>query len=417
MIVNRAVQRIRGIFLFAIAVGLLLSLSSSPTSASKTDVVWPDIELAEYINGLNQPVHISHAGDGSGRLFVVEQPGRIRIVENDTLQSTPFLDITDRVHYSGEQGLLSVAFPPDYETNGQFYVYYTNKNSDNQVSRFTVSENADFVDPNSETLILNIAHPGRDNHNGGQIAFGPDGYLYVGPGDGGGTGDPDDNGQDPTSLLGKILRIDVEFMTPTPSDAPYRMHMPIVFGSMDPKPTYRIPADNPFVDTPGYRDEIWALGLRNPWRFSFDSGTGDLYIADVGQFSYEEIDFQPTSSNGGENYGWHIMEGAHCYDSPTCDMSGLTLPVAEYAHTPDCSITGGHVYRGNQNTSMQGFYFFGDYCTGRIWAMIKDTGTWQIKDILNSPYSISTFGEDEMGGLYLADLDGGGIYKINETIP
>lgn len=404
--------------LLALSLAMLLSLAPAPSPASLETVVWPEIEFSPYISGVDKPVHITHAGDGSGRLFVVEQPGRIRLVKGDSLLPTPFLDISARVLFGGEQGLLSVAFPPDYPEKGHFYVYYTNKSGDNQVSRFDLTGNPDLADPASEKLILYLNHPARDNHNGGQISFGPDGYLYIATGDGGGGGDPDQNAQDPASLLGKILRIAVEYYSPEPSNAPNRVHLPLIYGSSDPHPAYRIPADNPFVGTPGYRGEIWALGLRNPWRFSFDRLNGDLYIGDVGQGKYEEVDYQPASSAGGENYGWNIMEGPECYVGDTCDQTGLTLPVAYYGHGPECSITGGYVYRGQANPSMQGFYFYGDYCSGGVFALIQDAGQWQSDYLVSSTaYSITSFGEDESGELYLADLGGGVIYRINEAAP
>lgn len=407
-------KKLAGITL--VALNILIAFLVSPfhllSVAQDSEVVWPEIALEPVTDGFSQPVHIAHAGDGSGRLFVVEKNGYIRVVENQTIEPIPFLDIHDRVLAGGEQGLLSVAFPPGYAEKGYFYVYYTNQDGDNQVSRFRSTPDPDFADPDSEEIILYINHPDRENHNGGQIAFGPDGYLYIATGDGGGGGDPDDNGQDTSSLLGKLLRIDVEFDTPPPTDADHKVYLPILFDNSEQKPAYRVPADNPFGGIPGYVSEIWALGLRNPWRFSFDRLTGDLYTADVGQNTYEEVNHQDASSQGGENYGWNIMEGSHCFNSETCDQSGLTLPVSEYSHDLGCSVTGGYVYRGATSPSMEGYYFFADYCTGRIWALTRDSSTWTSQVLLNSPYSISTFGEDEIGELYLADLDGGAIYQV-----
>ncbi|MGB5261245.1 MAG: PQQ-dependent sugar dehydrogenase [Gammaproteobacteria bacterium] len=272
-----------------------------PVSAQ---VQFPTIALTLHVSGLTSPVHITHADDGSGRLFVVERGGQIRIVANQVLLSAPFLDISNRVSCCGERGLLSVAFPADFSTGNHFYVFYTDLAGRLQISRFFVpSQSPDQADSLSEEKILTIDHPTYSNHNGGQLAFGPDGHLYIGTGDGGGGGDPNNNGQNPGVLLGKMLRIDVESGA-TP---------------------YAVPADNPFVGNPAFRPEIWALGLRNPWRFSFDRLDGDLFIGDVGQDTYEEVDMQPLSSAGGENYGWNIMEGAHCFTDPQCDSTVMRV--------------------------------------------------------------------------------------------
>ena len=351
----------------------------------------PAITLTEQVGGLENPTHVTHAGDGSGRLFVTEKVGRVRVVREGTLLATTFLSITDRVRSTGsEQGLLSVAFPPDYESKGYFYVDYTDTDGDTVVARYHVTADPDVADPSSEEIVLTQTQP-FGNHNGGQLAFGPDGYLYIGMGDGGGGGDPQGNAQDPTTLLGKLLRIDVESGA-TP---------------------YGIPPSNPYTETADFEDEIWALGLRNPWRFSFDRATGDLYIGDVGQAEYEEIDFQPASSDGGENYGWNIMEGAHCYPSGPCDQTGLVLPVAEYEHSLGCSVTGGMVYRGSDSPSLEGIYFYGDYCSGRIWGLLRDGGRWHEKLLLDTNLTITSFGEDEAGNVYVADFWGGVIYRLS----
>ena len=290
-------------------------LQPQTTSASLPTVAWPQISVMPYLSGFSSPVHITNARDGSQRLFVVEQGGIIRVIENGAVLSTPFLDIHERVLFpgSGERGLLSVAFPPGYASKGYFYVYYTRLDGNNQTSRFPLKPGKpDEADPTTEQPIILFNHPNHNNHNGGQLAFGPDGYLYIGTGDGGGAGDPDGNAQNPASLLGKLLRIDVE-------------------SGIDP---YAIPASNPYTQTTGYRGEIWALGLRNPWRFSFDRQTGDLYIGDVGQNIEEEVDFQPASSSGGENYGWNILEGNRCY-SPSTECippARYVPPVAVYDH-------------------------------------------------------------------------------------
>jgi glucose/arabinose dehydrogenase len=337
--------------------------------------------------GLTRPTYLTHAGDD--RLFVVEQPGRIRLIEKGQLLDRPFLDITDKVSTDGnERGLLSVAFHPDYQANGQFFVNYTRQpDGTTVIERYTVSsDDPDRADDQSGKVILTIAQP-QANHNGGLIKFGPDGYLYIGMGDGGGQGDrhgPIGNGQNRDVLLGKLLRIDV-----TRQD------------------TYAVPPTNPF------RSEVWAYGLRNPWRLSFDRATGDLYVADVGQNTYEEVDFQPASSKGGENYGWRIMEGLHCYDPQAgCDQSGLVLPVAEYSHAEGgCSITGGYVYRGLQYPVLNGAYFFGDYCSGIIWSLQREGDQWQMTNRLEADRRISSFGEDMVGELYVID-HGGGVYRL-----
>jgi glucose/arabinose dehydrogenase len=354
----------------------------------------PNIQLSRYTGGFQNPTDIVSAKDGSNRLYVLEQAGTIRTVDNGTLQTSPFLDISDRVKSGGEEGLLSLAFPPNYANKRQFYVYYTNKNSDIVISRFRLQAGTNQADANSETVLLTIPHPNFTNHNGGKLAFGPDGYLYISVGDGGGAGDPNNNAQNPASLLGKVLRVDVE----SPGVA-----------------TYTIPATNPFLANADpanrYRDEIWALGLRNPWRISFDRQTGDLYIADVGQNQREEVNFQPANSSGGENYGWKIFEGTQRYSDG--NVSGLVAPLAEYSHSEGISVTGGYVYRGSEFPTLQGTYFYGDFANGKIWGVRRTGGTVENKLLLDSPYGISTFGEDEQGNLYVADYFNGDIYKIN----
>jgi glucose/arabinose dehydrogenase len=305
-----------------------------------------------------------------------------------------FLDITDRVNRGGdEEGLLGLAFDPAYQQNGYFYVYYSAANPRRSVvSRFKLDQqNADMADPQSEVIIMEVAQP-YANHNGGQLVFGPDGYLYIGLGDGGSAGDPHGNGQNLGTLLGKILRIDVSGLS-APGD-------------------YTIPVDNPFVGTEGARAEIWAFGLRNPWRFSFDSQTGLLWAGDVGQGSREEIDIIVK----GANYGWNIMEGLDCYlPSTGCNQSGLTLPVFEYDHSQGCSITGGYVYRGDRIPSLQGSYVYGDYCSGKIWALTYDGGAVTENILLvDTGLSITSFGEDPAGNLYILDRQGG-IYTLVQT--
>ncbi|RMG91767.1 MAG: glucose dehydrogenase [Chloroflexi bacterium] len=335
--------------------------------------------------GLTKPVFLTHAFDD--RLFIVEQPGIIRIAQNGTLLPEPFLDITDRVGSDAfEQGLFSVAFHPAYQENGRFFVNYTDKSGNTVIARYQVSENPNQANPDSETILLYIPQP-YANHNGGQLQFGPDGYLYIGMGDGGNAGDPLGHGQNPATLLGAMLRIDVDHTT---SDKPYA-----------------IPPDNPFITEANKLPEIWAYGLRNPWRFSFDRITGDMFIADVGQNQWEEVHFQPASSTGGENYGWNILEGSHCFIQANCATIGLELPIFEYDHSEGCSITGGYVYRGQQFPALWGNYFVADFCSGNIWAVTQtETGNWSARKVLESGLRISSFGEDVNGELYVVVMNG-----------
>ena len=340
--------------------------------------------------GIASPTVITNAGDGSGRLFLVEQTGAIRIVRNGALLPTPFLDLADRLSNGGERGLLGLAFPPGFSGKGYFYVNYT-RSADGAtvVSRFFVSPaDPDLALPAGEEIILTQAQPFA-NHNGGQLAFGPDGFLYVGLGDGGSGGDPQGNGQDPAILLGKLLRIDVEAGT-----------VP-----------YAIPAGNPFAN------EIWASGLRNPWRFSFDRLTGDLFLADVGQNIWEEINFQAAGAAGGANYGWNIFEGPDCF-SPAggcVEPPAYSAPIAFYNHDLGCSVTGGYVYRGPGNPGLQGVYLFGDFCSGRLWSLRPTATSWTMELLTQTNFSISTFGEDESGALYVADYASGAIYRIDAS--
>ncbi len=350
---------------------------------------WPEISLTLVAGGFKSPTHITNAGDRSGRLFVTEQAGKILIVKNNKILKAPFLDINDRVGCCDERGLLSAVFPDNYASKKYFYVNYTNTKGNTVIARYNLTSNPDIADIKSEDILLTIKQP-FSNHNGGQMAFGPDGYLYIGTGDGGLVGDPLNNAQDSGSLLGKMLKIDVES-----GNSPYS-----------------VPPDNPFLKKRGYRPEIWATGLRNPWRFSFDRQTGDLFIADVGQNKYEEINFQSPSSKGGENYGWNTLEGTHCYKSSRCNKAGLVLPAAEYDHSQGCSVTGGMVYRGKKFPSLQGIYFYSDYCSGRIWGLRQSGGVWLNTLLINSGLSVSTFGEDETGEIFLADYSKGDIYRV-----
>ncbi len=372
---------------------------SGSASANSLDAALPDqpgagppaIALEPLPARLERPVHITHAGDGSGRLFVVEKRGRIVALRDGVASPTSFLDISSLVGSSGsEQGLLGLAFHPRYRENGRFFVNYTDRAGDTVIASYQVSADPEVADPTSGRVLLSVDQPAA-NHNGGLVLFGPDGYLWIGLGDGGGAGDRFGNGQNRQTLLGKMLRIDVDHGDP-----------------------YGIPPDNPFAGSADTRPEIWALGLRNPWRYAFDRQTGDLYIADVGQNAWEEVDVQRAGSPGGENYGWPLMEGKHCYRS-SCDSSTYVAPVAEYGRDGGCSITGGHVYRGARVPSLWGRYVFGDYCSGRMWALDEPVpGAWRLVELPRTGLQISSFGEDEAGELYVAGYGDGRVYRIVE---
>jgi uncharacterized protein (TIGR03437 family) len=345
--------------------------------------------LLPVASGIVAPTDIQNAGDGSGRLFFVQQNGIVRLSRNGAATLATFLDISAKTRANGEQGLLGLAFSPNFAKNGRFYVNYTDLTGNTVIAQYRVSTNPDVADATTATVVLTIPQP-FPNHNGGQLRFGPDGYLYIGMGDGGSEGDPLHNGQNLGTLLGKMLRIDVE------SD-PGHVH---------------IPPDNPFVNTAGARPEIWAYGLRNPWRFSFDRATNDLWIADVGQDSFEEVDYQPASSHGGENYGWSVMEGMHCYQFG-CSFKGFTLPVAEYSHAEGCAVMGGFVYRGVVSPGLRGSYLYADWCSGVIWAVAHEGGEWAIRRLSTfNGAAITTFGQDEAGEIYLADANSGTIYHV-----
>jgi glucose/arabinose dehydrogenase len=352
----------------------------------------PLISLERIASGLDSPVSITHAGDS--RLFITLQPGQVVIWDGARILPTPFLDIRNMVSSDGERGLLSAAFHPRYAENGLFFVNYTNLQGDTVIARYHVSSDPNRADPDSARQLLLIDQP-FPNHNGGQLQFGPDGYLYIGMGDGGSGGDPGNRAQTLNTLLGKMLRIDVN------------------------ADTYSFPSSNPLVNNTAARPEIWALGLRNPWRFSFDRATGDLWIADVGQGDWEEIDFQPATSIGGENYGWRRMEGTHCYSPSTgCDTRNLVLPVIEYNHSGGaCSVTGGYVYRGASSPRLQGMYLYGDYCNGKIWSATRNgPAAPVIRQLLDTAFLISTFGEDLNGEVYVADINGS-VYRLYDARP
>ena len=366
----------------------LLGCSSPPGTAppATTD----SLRLVPVVtSGLSSPVYLTAPTGDTARLFVVEQSGQIRIVQHGQLLPAAFLDIHTRLVSGGEQGLLSVAFHPNYGTNGYLYVNYTDLNGDTRVERYTVSAaDSNLADTATHKLIIFIPQP-YTNHNGGLVMFGPDGMFYIGMGDGGSVGDPQNRAQSPDSLLGKLLRIDVDGGDP-----------------------YAIPAGNPFAASGGAK-EIWALGLRNPWRFAFDRSAGLLYIGDVGQGAWEEADVQPASQ-GGLNYGWRIMEGAHCYNPANCSSAGLVLPAVEYDHSNgQCAIIGGFVYRGTRFPALAGQYFYADLCAGWVRSfsyaggVVTGQTSWNL-DL--SPGSPLSFGEDARGELYL--LTGGGVYWI-----
>ena len=362
--------------------------SSSPVSAGDATASTAATIRLEQIGEFRSPVYLT-APAGDPRLFIVEQAGRIRVVKNGRAESNAFLDIADRVRSGGEQGLLSMAFHPEYRTNGQFFVNFTDKSGDTHVERFTVSRsNPDIADAASAKLVIKIDQP-YANHNGGLVMFGPDGMLYIGMGDGGSGGDPRGNGQNRNALLGKILRINVSRTEP-----------------------YSIPEGNPYRNGGG-RPEIWSTGMRNPWRFAFDRASGLLYIADVGQNQLEEINVEPAS-RGGLNYGWNTMEGDRCYGSGSCDRTGLVMPKVTFTHVGNnCSVTGGFVYRGRQIPSLAGTYFYSDYCAGWLKSFkmangaVTDQKTWTVPSLGH----VVSFGEDGAGELYILS-ESGKVWKI-----
>jgi glucose/arabinose dehydrogenase len=369
-------------------------ITTSPSVAPSLEPL-TSVSLEQVTAGLSDPIGVTNAGDGSGRLFVNERGGRIRVVNPDgSLRATVFVDLSGRIEAGGERGLLGVAFHPQFATNGRLFVHYSRAGDGATViSELTASADRSTADAASERVIFTLDQPFA-NHNGGEIAFGPDGFLYIGLGDGGSGGDPFGNGQNRQVLLGKILRIDVD-------------------GRHAAGKEYAIPATNPYAPdgiSPGDGlPEIWAFGLRNPWRFSFDRATDELYIGDVGQGSWEEIDRQPADSRGGENYGWNVNEGTHCYSY--CGTITQVDPVGEYSHDSGCSVTGGYVYRGATQPAMVGTYLFSDYCSGTIWTLATD-GSLAPLPLATSELSVASFGEGEDGELYLVDIAGGGLYHL-----
>ncbi len=377
-------------------IGLLAALMLVVIYPAAAQIDTTKYQWVEVATGFDRPLLVTHAGDGTGRLFVLEQSGAIWVIQDGVVSDQPFLDISgllsDDVFRGGysERGLLGLAFHPDYENNDIFFIDYTDANGHSVIARYKVSaDNPNVADPTSATTILTQQQP-FENHNGGHIAFGPDGYLYIAFGDGGSQGDPQGNGQNLNTFLAKILRIDV---------------------NADP---YAVPDTNPFVGQDDVKPEIWAYGLRNPWRITFDRQTGDMYVADVGGDDFEEVSFQPADSEGGINYGWNAWEGNERHAEMQAN-GDVVPPVATYSHTDGCSITGGYVYRGAKLPELDGIYFYGDYCNGRIWTLERNgAGIWTATLTGWQPgrFVISSFGEDESGELYVADYKGG-IYRLD----
>jgi glucose/arabinose dehydrogenase len=370
--------------------------TASTTPASSFDPTTVAISLEEVADIPGGPLGVVSAADGSGRLYVVTQDGHVWIVQDGRRSEQAFLDVSEEITTGGEQGLLGLAFHPKFPDDPRVFTDYTDRNGDTVVSSWRVSSDGSRADPGSETPLLMVDQPFA-NHNGGDLQFGPDGFLYITLGDGGSGGDPQGNGQNLDTDLAKILRIDVD--------------------RSEGGKKYAIPSDNPFTDKSGARPETWVYGLRNPWRISFDRETGDLWIGDVGQNGYEEIDVVRASESGGQNFGWNVMEGRHCFlPRDGCNRDGLTLPVTEYAHGKgDCAVTGGYVYRGSAWPNLRGGYLFADYCSGRMWAI--DASRSEVDEptlVLESGHSISSFGEDDAGELYVTDL-GGSLLRVTAT--
>ena len=367
-----------------ISLGIMACEPAEATEPEPTAEV--AIGLEPVAQNLDSPLLVTHAGDS--RLFVLERGGKIKLIQDGRVLPEPFLDVSERITAGGERGLLGLAFDPNYSKTGHFYVNYTDTEGDTVVARFTVSEIPNKADANSETILLSAEQP-YGNHNGGHLAFGPDGMLYIGAGDGGSGGDPENNGQRLDTLLGKILRLDVS------------------------GERYTIPPDNPFVNDESALNEIWAYGLRNPWRFSFDRDTGDLFIGDVGQGLREEINYQSADSAGGENYGWNVVEGDLCYPQSTqCDLAAYTAPILTYDHDTGVSVTGGYVYRGEALSELKGAYLYGDYGTGTVWAARQDGTSWSSEVALIGEGGLASFGEDAAGELYVVYLNAGSVLRV-----
>jgi glucose/arabinose dehydrogenase len=371
--------------------------NTQPTTTVATHT--PVVEPVLYAQGLTRPTSIaSLPGSTDKRLFVTEAAGQVRAITPDAqLAGTALLDIRSRVLDNGqEMGLLGLAFHPKFTSNGYMYVNYVSKAQETIVARYTVDQKTFTADPASEKVLLKIKQP-YVNHKGGALAFGPDGFLYIGMGDGGSAGDPQNRAQNRQELLGKILRLDVDHSSNGNA--------------------YSIPSGNPFAEGKGGKAEIWALGLRNPWRISFDSQTGDLYIADVGQDKYEEMDFEKRGTAGGQNYGWRCKEGLHDYNTANCAADTiLTDPIFEYSHDENrCSITGGYVYRGSKYPSLTGKYLYGDYCGGQLYYAEQTGGQWKQTQAATTAFGISTFGQGSDGEIYLADIKTGSLYHLTDS--
>ncbi|AXG98364.1 PQQ-dependent sugar dehydrogenase [Deinococcus wulumuqiensis] len=366
-----------------LALALGAALLGSPVTAQNA----PAVKFVPYASGLKSVTTITPAGDGSGRLYVTLQAGQVRVIDRGKLRPEPFLDVSRLTSAGGERGLLGLTFDPRYKQNRRLYVHYTDRSGDTVLARYLASADFSRADPASGRVLFTAKQP-YANHNGGQIEFGPDGFLYLGLGDGGSGGDPQNNGQNLSSPLGKLLRFDVSGDRAKPA------------------------AGNPFVNRSGANPNIWAYGLRNPWRFSFDRTTGDLVIADVGQNTFEEVNRQPRASKGGENYGWRLREGRACYEpAQGCPSQGLTGPVLTYGRSEGQSVTGGYVYRGNAIPALKGRYVFGDFGSGNVWAARMTGGTWS-KALLGTVKGPSAFGQDEAGELYVAEYFTGRILKL-----
>lgn len=381
--------------------------AAQPTETAPADTAPPQVPAAPQLedarvfpdpggfawqlvaSGLRRPTALADPNDGTGRLLVLEQPGLVRVILDGQLQPEPYMNLTDRVGpNASEQGLLGIALDPDFAASGVFYLNYTDQSGNSVISRFRRSPDGQSGDPGSEQVLLYVEQP-YGNHNGGGLEFGPDGYLYIGLGDGGSGGDPQNLAQNVNTLLGKMLRIEVRGLD-----------------------SYMIPADNPFA-AGGGRQEIWATGLRNPWRYSFDRLTGDLFIADVGQNKFEEVNFLASGSPPGVNFGWPFREAAEPFKGSPPSGVDLLDPVIQYGRADGCSVTGGYVYRGQSLPEWYGIYLFGDYCTGSVWGLLRDTnGAWQMQRLFQQPASISSFGQDSAGELYLLDHAGGGLYRL-----
>lgn len=373
--------------LAVIGVLAILFYTSRPQPTSTEPPAAATITTEQVASGFTQPTSIV-AAPGDDRLYIMEQTGTIKRVTPGQTDTQLFMDISNKVTVEGEMGLLGLAFHPDYAQNGYIFVNYVDKNQNTVIARYHTDQN--MVDVASEKVILQVEQP-YTNHNGGDLTFGSDGFLYIALGDGGQAGDPHDNGQNLNSLLGKVLRIDINT-----------------------EEAYGVPSDNPFAGQAGKRPEIWAYGLRNPWRMSFDSKTNDLYIADVGQGELEEINFQLASSKGGENYGWRCFEGTNEYNLEGCEgVNDAIAPIIEYNHEEGrCAVTGGYVYRGSMYPSLEGKYFYGDFCGSQLYYAEQTNGSWHQTLALQTDFAISAFGEANDGELYLADYDSGGIHKI-----